>query len=162
MRICEDLAAFKATMFIAPYGEQPLENWRVKGSPTMHEIVTQQLLVEMFLVKKKTFHVLNFHSLWRLQKILNNENSQIYSATLWRTLLVFFTLAERFCQYQLNVWYLAPCFVLWTKLLSQEMEEDEVEERQPLLTSKMSSTTVNRELVKVQKERAATVGQSRV
>ena len=30
MEECEDLAAFKATMFIAPYGKQPLEkNWHV-------------------------------------------------------------------------------------------------------------------------------------
>ena len=38
-------------MFIAPNGKQPLEKkWRVKGSPTTHEIVLPELLVELLLV----------------------------------------------------------------------------------------------------------------
>ena len=36
----EGLAAFEASMFIAPYGKQPLEkNWHEEESPTTHEII---------------------------------------------------------------------------------------------------------------------------
>ena len=53
------------------------------------------------------------------------------------------------------------------KLLTQEMEgveeREDQEQQQALLTSKeMSSTMVNREVMKVRREQAAIVGQSRV
>ena len=39
-------------MFIVWRGKQPLEKkWHVKGSPTTHEIVMQELLVETFLAE---------------------------------------------------------------------------------------------------------------
>ena len=58
-------------MFIALYERQPLDkNWHVKGSPTMHEIIMLQLLVETFFLVE---------NIWLVHSAITKIQQQIIS-----------------------------------------------------------------------------------